>query len=265
MKKVSYLSLLFFIFLTIGLNAQDIIVKVKKGTAKIGADVLTETSRSVTLKSSDIVEVNSSSLVVARRDVIIVELVSGKKYTNAEIDKLLKDKKQSTSGGLATVAFKEPIQRTNPLPLKGSSTRNSNKDFELDFYYPYDNLSAIDNNIQFLIGNSSTQILTNVVLKNTATGKIYYDKIPENRTFSVENLPSGKYVWTYSIEYPKSNRKEQVDFENSFKVPCKKESKKIKENLDKIKKDLLTFSPDMQKLLFLEYCMDNNIYCSLQE
>jgi hypothetical protein len=264
MKMFKFLTILLLSLFTIGLNAQDIIVKVKKGTAKIGANVLTETSKSLTLKSSDLIEVYTAALVVARQDVIIIELAAGRKYTHADITKQIKAKKQSTNGGLATVAFKEPIQRTNPLPIKGSSTRNVIKDYEPDFFYPYDNMMIIDQKPQFIIGNNKTQIVSKVLIKNTDNGMIFYDKIPENRVFTLENLPEGNYSWTYTIEYSNSNGKEQVDFVNSFKVPSKEEIKKIVKSLDDTRKELNSFSPELQELLFLEYCMDNNIHCNLK-
>lgn len=267
-KQANWLLLLWVLaFLPNALLAQDILVKVKQGTAKIGSLELNTNSASVALKSSDVLAVAPKAMVIARQDVIIVELSENKSYSHADISAAIKKKKQASSGGFTAVAFKDPIQKTNPTPIKGSSTRASGIVGTPNFYYPYTNTLVCDADPIFYIGNVDTRLESNIVLKNTETGTVYYDAKPEGEAleFSVANLPAGTYEWAYSISYfdDKSDKKTE-SFNNTFKVPAAEDKKTLLQDVDAVKKELKGFSAEMQEVLLLEYCVEKGVYRKLK-
>lgn len=267
MKQAILFHLRLFLFILFiiptALTAQDILVKVKRGSAKIGSQNLLESSASVAMKSTDVLNVLPNALVIARQDVIMIELPSGKEHSYSSILAMLKKKKQATNGTVTTVAFKDPILKTNPTPLKGSSTRGTEGEDKPNFYYPYDNMLVYDAHIDFFIGATDTRVISKVVLKNTKTNEIYFDAIPTDNTFKVANLPEGTYEWTYSIKYYNAIEEVTEDFQNTFQVPSDKDKKELAEKVESYKKELKAFSAGMQHLLLLEYCIENGIYHKL--
>jgi hypothetical protein len=269
MKQTCLFHLRLFLFILFiiptVLTAQDIIVKVKQGSAKLGSQNLLESTASVTMKSTDVLDILPRALVIARQDVIMIELPSGKEHSYSSILAMLKKKKQAASGTVSTIAFKDPILKANPTPLKGSSTRGNGEGDKPNFYYPYDNMLVYDSPIVFFIGTISTVISSKVVLKNTATNEIYYNAIPdpELNHFTVTHLPEGDYEWTYSIKYYNLAEEVSEDFKNIFKVPSENEKKELAKKVESFKKELKDFSPEMQHLLLLEYCVENGIYHKL--
>ena len=254
------LSLLFLMMVFVS-KAQDIIIKVKKGTAKIGTTELNEFSKASSLKNTDIIEVFNSCLVMARQDVIVVELNAGKKYSYNDIKGLLKIKKESSTGGLVTVAFKDPIQKNNG-PIKGSTTRGLG-DYEYDFYFPFDSMMLIEENPKFYIGNKKTKITTKVTVKNIDNNIVYYDELPKGNSFNIKGLKEGNYEWTYSTEYQEGGSTKLTDFVNTFIVPSKAESKKIAKKVMYYKSELKSFSKDLQKVLIIEFYNENKIHFNL--
>lgn len=244
--------------------AQDIGIKVKKGTAKLGNNSLLETSPTAIMKSSDWLEVQPNALVVARQENTVIELVSGKKYTYTDIMSLLKKKKAGTEADFTSVAFKDPVQKNNPTPLQGTFTRGGLLGFNPDFFYPYDNMLVLDAGLDLLIGNADTKITSPVILKNKATGTVIYEGQPKDNRIVLSELPEGEYEWSYSIEYYTATDKVQMDFQNVFTVPAAKVKKERAKKLNAVKKQLRGFSPEMQEVLLLEYCVENGIYHKIE-
>lgn len=264
MKLMNLLSLLLLLVTNItALSAQDISIKVKQGIAKLGGQSFTANSAAINLKSSDVLNIQPNALVIARQDVIIIELSANREYSYNHIVELIKKKKHTATSSVSTLAFKDPILKTNPTPLKGSSTRGFFEDQQPNFYYPYDNMLVYDAHNVFYIGGVDTRITSNVVLKNIQTNEIYYNGIPETGHFSVENLPEGDYEWTYTIKYYNATDEVTEDFKNTFKVPSEKERKELAKKVENFKKELKGFSPEMQHVLLLEYCIENGIYHKL--
>ncbi len=245
------------------ISAQDILLKVKKGTVKIGSAILTESSASSVIKVADIVDVQVGALVIARQDVIVVELHSGKKYTHANITDLIKKKKQSSSGGFADVAFKDPIQKTASIPQKGSSTRGIEAHYKHDFYYPYDSMMVADTIIHFIIGNKETKIQGPIEIVNSNTGETIFKEINKSNRFELSNLPEGDYVWSYLSTYYTATENLETQFSNIFTVASSKEKKEINKKIEQLKKEIKSFGLEMQKFLLLEYCVENHIYMKL--
>lgn len=259
-KRLFFFLFLFSTFPTL-MFAQDIVIKVKKGNVSLSGKSLQESSAAVVMRSAELVNVSSGALAIARQNAIIVELQSNKEYRYADILALIKKKKQTSANDFVTVAFKDPTQKANATPLKGSSTRGAGMDDKPDFFYPYDNMSVVNDTLEFFIGNSETTLSSNVVLKNIKTAAVYYDTIPENNRFELSGLPAGEYEWTYSCFYYTSIEKVETEFRNVFSVPSEKGKKEMKKRLDAAKKELKGFSSEMQKVLFLEFCIENNYYC----
>jgi len=238
-------------------------IKVKLGKAEIGRQSLIESSASVVLKSTDVLNIHPNALVIARQDLIMVELPHGKEHSYNSILAMLKKKKQAANGTVTTVAFKDPILKAHPTPLKGSSTRGTDDENKPNFYYPYDHMLVYDAHIDFFIGGADTKIISEVVLKNTKTNEIYFDAIPTENSFKIANLPEGTYQWTYSIKYYNAIEEVSEDFQNIFQVPSEKEKKELATKVEAFKKELKDFSAQMQKVLLLEYCVENGIYHKL--
>lgn len=264
MKLICHFNLRLFLFILLiiptVMTGQDIIVKVKRGAAELGKQNLVESTASVTMKSTDVLNILPNALVIARQDIIMIELPAGKEHSYSSILSMLKKKKQAASGTVSTIAFKDPILKTNHTPLKGSSTRGQGEEEKPDFYYPYDNMLVYDSPIVFFIGTNDTKISSKVVLKNTATNEIYYNATPEHDHFTVAHLPEGDYEWTYSIKYYSVTEEVSDEFKNVFKVPSDNEKKELAKKVESYKKELKDFSADMQHLLLLEYCVENGIY-----
>lgn len=267
MKQTCLFHLRLFLFILFiipaVLPAQDILVKVKRGTAKIGSQNLVESTASVTMKSTDVLNVLPNALVIARQDVVMIELPSNKEYSYNSILAMLKKKKQAANETVSTMAFKDPILKTNHTPLKGSSTRGDEDVEQPNFYYPYDNMLVYDHALGFFIGTNDTKISSNIVLKNTKTNEIHYNAKPESGHFVVSHLPEGDYEWTYTIKYYSVTEEVSENFKNTFKVPSENEKKELAKKVEAFKKELKDFSPEMQYLLLLEYCVENNIYHKL--
>jgi hypothetical protein len=257
--------ILVFVQSSIGaLIAQEIVVNVKKGTAKIGETLLNSNTRSATLRNTDVLDAQAGALIIARQETLVIELPAGKKYSYNDIQSIMRQKKAATQGGLSSVAFKDPVLKTNPTPLKGSNTRGTDERFASDFFYPFDDMLVIEDKIDFYVGNPNTKIINNVVVRNIKTGTVYYNDIPQNNFFQLSGLPAGDYEWTYKIEYYSITEKEQSEFVNTFKVVRKKDIKAANKKISVYRNELKGFSPELQKILLLEYYIDNNIYTSLE-
>jgi hypothetical protein len=256
---MNFTKLLFLIFISITSSqifAQAILIKVKKGTAMLGAQMITDASKSTELKSTDFVEVKSGALLIARQDVTVVELSTAKKYTYKDIASLIKSKKEKNSGGFVDVAFGDPIQKNGNNLEKGATSRGTSG---FDHYYPQDNSKVSEPKIVFIVGNHQTKMESNIVLKNISSGKVYFDGIPTDNKFELANLPPGNYEWGYVISN-KHHKAENLEFLNVFSVVAEKEAAEINKQIENYRKDLKQFSPELQKILLEEYCDTNHFY-----
>ena len=245
------------------LSAQDLLLKVKKGTAKVGATVISEQSSSLTLKQTDEVKVYPGTLLLVRRDVIVVELPAAHTYSYADILALIERKKKAGQGNIASVTFLDPMQHS-VMSNKGYSIRSTEKEYDADFFYPLDNMKLIDGSAAFIIGNNSVKILGKVLVLNLKNKDSVYHSVPVNNRFELNKLPKGEYSWAYKIAYSKDNHSIESIYRNSFIVPSGKECKKLKKKINAYKQTIINFSLEMQQILLLEYCISLNIFIELE-
>jgi hypothetical protein len=248
-----------FLFDLCPLSAQDLLLKVKKGTAKVGTTVVNEQSNSLTLKQTDEVEVYPGTLLLVRRDVVVVELPAAHTYSYADISVLIEKKKKAGQGNVASVTFLDPMQHSE-MSNKGYSIRGSEKEYDTDFFYPFDSMKIIYAKMEFIIGNKSVKILDKVLVVNSNKHDSLYYSTPTDNRFKLNNLSEGNYIWTYKIAYHSI----ETLYSNSFTVPSTKECRRLKKKIKTYKKNLIGFSPEMQQTLLVEYCLNNRIFIELE-
>ena len=242
--KLTLLCFVLFSFSTITIDAQNIVVKVKYGSLKLANKTFNENMPAFNISDKDSIYLSKGTLVLARLDVIVIELKDKLIYTGLEIRKLIENKKKSNTGGIATIAFKEPIQR-NYSYIKGSATRGFESS-PLPFFYPYDSLSVADEKIRFFLGNSEATLKNQVTIKNLSSGEVKYIQTVQNNSFELKDLKEGTYEWSYTLVQKKQGKVEELDFLNIFYVPTDHMRNEQIKKVNLFLKSIKEFSTTMQ-------------------
>ena len=263
-QNLIYLFLfLVFPFLTTNLLAQDILLRVKKGTVTHNNSKLTLSSPQFQLKSGDKVIVPAEAVLVGTVGGSFVQVPSGKSYTYDDVKKLAKSATIKASVG--NEVFRGTLQKTSNN--YASSTRSGEND--PDFYSPSDApdvLTILDEKFRLEIGNNKTKLLSNIRLINTDNAEVTYDEKPNNLLVELTNLPEGNYKWTYQIEFDRDDSKVETSFENSFIIPSEKIKAAMLKDYNNYKNQLLEnkkkklISDDFYQILLEEYKAEKKIY-----
>lgn len=256
-------SILLIILLLLTLNndvSAQLRLKVKKGVAFIGTAVFSPESFSYEMKSTDILELESGSILIVRQDVTVIELQSGRKYGYDELKSLIKKSNDKRSGGFINVAFGEKIDKgrinSTRAGVQGASNRTSDK---FDYYYPKDSSIVYGKDVVLSVGDLTTEMKSKVIVKNLTNSKIYFEGLPNDNCIKLSNLESGKYEWSYTIANKFNTG--VIEYLNTFTVLNNTESKRIKTKINTFKKNLSGFSPTLQTILLEEFHEVNN-YCA---
>ncbi len=239
--------------------AQDIYIKVKKGIVKVNTTSLSESSAPYLLKKTDAVLVESNSMALIRSGNTFKDLVTAKKYAYQDIANLFPKTTTSSAGAYADLLFNEKYQ--SQKSQGGSATRSVGK--AGDFYYPNDSFKIISNELELLIGNSSTKVTSNVLIVNTTTNDTIYNGQAKDNKIILSDLKEGIYNWSYTISYKKTNssvNETEDSFLNIFIVPSKKDKNTINNDLKKFRKEIKDLSQEMKDILESDYLNINKIY-----
>ncbi len=241
-------------------TAQDIYLKVKKGSAKLNETLKYDSSPAFKIKNIDKVTVSNSSLVIATKTDQIFEVPPGN-YSYDDINKLAGKRRKSNNGDLFNVIFTTSMQ--NSMLQSGSSTRGTER--IPDFYSPSDDpiLFVLEDSLLLEIGNKHTKILGDIEVSKTGETVFVYKGKPDNLKVLLTNLTEGEYKWSYSIKYPGV---ESSDFVNTFFIPSAADKKQMLKEYRQFTDYLLQlksqnkFSEEMMTLLLEEYKMEKKIY-----
>jgi hypothetical protein len=264
--KVLLVIILCFICLNSSLFAQDIFLKVKKGTVTHNSKTLLVSNPAFQMKASDKITVNNGSVLSGRMGESFFQVPSGKTYSFEEVKKLAKGSISKSS--IASELFTNSMQITKNN--YGSSTRSGEND--PDFYSPSDApdiLTVLDDKLRLEIGNNKTKLLSNIRLINTDNAEVTYDEKPNNLSVELTNLPEGNYKWTYQIEFDRDDTKFKNSFENSFIIPSAKNKTVLLKDYNNYKNQLMEnkkkklISDDFYQILLEEYKAEKKIYTKL--
>jgi hypothetical protein len=263
-QSLIYLFLfLVFPFLTTDLLAQDILLRVKKGTVTHNNSKLTLSSPQFQMKTSDKVIVPAEAVLVGTISGSFVQVPAGKSYSFEDIKKLSKSSASKASVG--NEIFFGTMQKTSNN--YGSSTRSGEP--EPDFYSPSDSpdiLYVLDKKFKLQIGNKQTKLLTNIKLVHKNSSKIIYDAKPDNKTVELSDLPEGEYTWSYQIEFVRNDSDIQQKLSNVFIIPSESQRAQMLNDYNNVKKELAEnlniklISKDLYDILLSEYKENKKIF-----
>jgi hypothetical protein len=247
-------------FLQISVKAQDIYIKVKKGSVIHNSKTINDSNPAFHMRKSDKITVTNGSILSARFGESYFQIPSGKSYTFDDLKNISQFNINKSS--VFDVIFKNTMQITKNN--YGSTTRGT--EYEPNYYAPIDSLLVLDKKFQLEIGNRSTKLKKNITVKNESNGKVIYDEKPENLMVELSNLPAAKYSWTYVIEFIKGDSLLEVEYLNTFIVPSEKVRASMLKNYNKFKAQLQEskknnlITDDFYNILLEEYKMENKIY-----
>lgn len=245
------------------LEAQDIMLKVKKGNILLNNKNIQLGDPQFKLVPTDKVTVNTGSVLVGNYGSSFFQVPSGKTYSFEDIKKLSKGNISKSSVTSEIFIHSMQITKNN----YGSSTRGEEN--KPDFYSPSDApnvLSVLDDKFKLVIGNNKTRLLSNIRLVNTDNAKTIYDEKPNNLSVELSNLPDGNYKWTYQIEFDRNDSKVKSSFENSFIIPSEKIKTALLKDYNIYKNQLLEnkkknlISDDFYQILLEEYKAEKKIF-----
>jgi hypothetical protein len=243
--------------------AQDIYLKVKKGTVIHNGNNMISSSPAFQMKNSDKISVAPDAILSGRMGANFFQVPSGKSYAYSDVKKMCKDTpvKASVSGEL----FNGSMQKiTNNY---GSSTRSGEP--EPDSYSPTDTLFTLivlDKKFKLQIGNKQTKLLTNIKLVHKNSSKIIYDSKPDNKTVELSDLPEGEYTWSYQIEFVRNDSDIQQKLSNVFIIPSESQRAQMLSDYNNVKKELAAnlnrkcISKDLYDILLSEYKEKKKIF-----
>lgn len=260
---ISLFSLMIFLFIANSVLAQEILLRVKKGTVTHNNSKLTLSSPQFQLKSGDKITVSAEAVLVGTVGGSFVQVPAGKSYSFEDIKKMGKGSPVKASVG--NEVFKGTMQKTSNN--YGSSTRSG--DAAPDSYSPTDTINALyvlDKKFKLQIGNKQTKLLTNIKLEHKNSGKTIFDAKPENKTVELSDLPEGEYTWLYKIEFEKDDKIKTQTLANVFIIPSAKEREQMLTDYNNVKKELdenlkkKLISKDLYDILLIEYKENKKIF-----
>jgi hypothetical protein len=262
-NKINALCLVLISFLLNinALNSQSIFIKIKKGSIYKNNDKLTNETSIFKLDKNDTLKVERA-IVIAQIDNSYEEIPKrSKPYTFKEIASLKSANKQTKkkSLGVFDVVLANSLQKNTKNV--GLVTRGFSRDAE--FYSPLDSLYILSDSVLLDFGNENTNLLTNLVVKNIETGKVYYDDKPIYNEVILFNLPSGEYSWVYTMLINENNKKSTSTYENIFRIPStdfKAEFYKKYDSFRTFLNDETGFSEDLKTILIKEFYENEMVY-----
>ncbi len=245
------------IFTTL-VKAQEVVVKVKKGTVKSKGKTKSPSDQAFVLGTKDSVFVTSGSLAIARKGTTIIELASGKKYSYKAINSAISKKKASSSGNFSDVVFNDKIQKPSGK-VYGSTSRSSGERLP-NHTFPENNVIIIDDTLQIEFGNDWTTPTTPFVLINTTTMDTLQN-LPldaETKNVVLSDLQEGKYKWNVTVRYREETKSVFLILESTFSVPSREYKTKSQKELMAFKAECSEFSTELFEELLSEFLYFKN-------
>ena len=243
------------------LNSQSIFIKIKKGNIYKNNEKLTNETSIFKLYKNDTIKVERA-IVIAQIDNSYEEIPKrSKPYTFKEIASLKSSNKQTKKKSLSVfdVVLTNSLQKNTKNV--GLVTRGFSRDSE--FYSPLDSLYILSDSVLLDFGNENTNLLSNLVVKNIETGKVYYDDKPINNEIILFNLPSGVYSWVYTMSTNENNKKSISTYENIFRIPSKDFKYEFYKKYDSFRtflNDETGFTEDLKTILIKEFYENEKVY-----
>jgi hypothetical protein len=239
-------------------RAQDIVVKVKKGTVKFKGKVKSSSDQAFVVGPKDSVFVTAGALAVARKGTTVVELTSGKKYSYKAINSAITKKKATSSGNFSDVVFNDKIQKPAGK-VYGSTSRSSGERLP-NHMFPEREVIVICDTLHIEFGNDWTNPSTDFTLTNAST----MDTVrsislePDDKLVVLADLKEGKYKWNVTVRYREENKSVFLLLENTFSVPSEEYKSKAREELWQFKNECADFSKELFEELLSEYLYFKN-------
>ncbi|MFN6037718.1 MAG: hypothetical protein ACK452_04570, partial [Bacteroidota bacterium] len=179
----------------------------------------------------------------------IIELEQNKTYSHNDLAKITSKNSGFTKSCLAVLTN----QDYSIKKLYGSSTRGGSDD---PWYYdPKDSLIILSDSILFKVGNSSSELTTDISLYDTIIkNKMILDK--KSNIHKIKCPEPGNYTWNYNIKYGS----EKKNYRNFFIVPELKEKETILKDYNDFMDAISKFSLELQQCLEEEFCSIKKIY-----
>jgi hypothetical protein len=238
--------------------AQDIVVKVKKGTVKFKGKAKSSSDQAFVIGQKDSVYITSGALAVARKGTTVVELTSGKKYSYKAINSAISKKKASSTGNFSDVVFNDKIQKPAGK-VYGSTTRSSGERLP-NHMSPEREVVVICDTLHIEFGNDWTNPSTAFTLMDAVTmdtvQSISLD--PEAKQVVLADLKEGKYKWNVTVRYREENKSVFLILENTFSVPAEEYKTNARQELQQFKNECADFSKELMEELLSEFLYFKN-------
>jgi hypothetical protein len=247
----------FFICMVLISGAEGISMKVKKGTAMVNNTICDSTARIIFIQADDKVIVGLNSLVVARSGNKMAELKPGSKYSWKQINDLINKSSASFTLDFLKVIFSEPMQKSKQKQA-GGLTRGSSG--ILSGYFPEDDMIVLSDQVLLDCGYDSCQLTGSFVVLHESTGEIMYNNVPDKNKLLLKVNKPGTYTWGYTISCKMDNQEVREPYKNIFVVPDVKSKENILTELDAFKKNIGSFSQELQQECMSQYLYIHRYY-----
>lgn len=251
MKKI-VLSLFSLVCTTI-LYSQSYLLIVKQGSVLI-EDELIEPGRLIIIDTVADLYVIDPSLVLVKHNNTIKELTSGRHYSVTEIANEFEDGLSFTTDFLDMLLN----QDFTPPDEHGITTRGENERDKW-YYSPMDSLIAVSDSIEFIIGNSESEVSSPIkIWREGSSDTTFLSLNSETLTIALPNSP-GSYFWSYRV----INGNQESTFQNIFIVPSQSAKEEYKRNILNYQDQIKRFSNGMYDFLLSAYLHKYQLYYNL--
>ncbi len=262
-NKIISLSLVLISFLlnVNTLNSQTIFIKIKKGSIFKNNDKLISETSIFKLDKNDTLKVERA-IVVAQIDKSYIEIPKrSKPYTFKDIASLKTSDKKTKKSSLSV--FDAVL--TNSLQKNTKNVGLVTRGFSRDagFFSPSDSLYILSDTVLLDFGNENTNLLSNLIVKNIETGKVYYDDKPIYNEVALIDLPTGEYSWVYTMSINENNKKSTSIYENIFRIPNSEFKSDFYKKYDSFKtflNDETGFTEDLKTILIKEFYENEMVF-----
>lgn len=245
LRLTYFLSMIFFATFA---NAQNLEVLVKKGSIRV-SKIDYMVNQKVTISNGQIVQVNPSSIALAKFEGKVVELASGKSYSY-DVLKSKFPQEKSFAFSFFDLLFNSDTQ---PSGQTGITTRGGVEDFNVNALQisPSDSSIILSDSVRFVSAVGS-KLVGWIYLYNEDNTLI--DSLHDN-SFKMKMI-SGTYSWKYQFNYQNNN----YDATWFFYVPQKEKLEELKREIKSFKVSIEDYSKELQAILWNDFVSIRKIY-----
>jgi hypothetical protein len=248
-KTIISTCFLFLILSISKLNAQSLEVLVKKGSIIINKKTFLVNQKTF-ISKGQVVQVNQSSIALAKFEGKVVELSSGKTYSYEQLKSKFPQEK-SFASSFFDLLFNSDM---HPSGQSGITTRGGGQAFDLNSIKPFpaDSSIILSDTICFNPGLDTQYLIGNISVFNEKD--VLLDSVFSNAC--IQGLKPGSYHWVYKFFV---NGK-TYNGSWAFEIPNNEKRKNLKLQFESFIQSVNRYSEDLRIILIDEYKVANRIY-----